>query len=252
MKTNIRRKKLIAIFILLFSSAAYAQGGAAKNGGVQDLPPIPGEIDQANRRDAKRFFFGGFTANGLSWFGTGYQFSSKIAVSLQWQEQRTIQRFDLDVTGVQSDLSGMFTLTNSEKIQRQASVQLEWFPFSGPYYFAAGIGTESYIEKQRKTELQVPIDRYSDYTWNISQQRGFVSLGAGFRYVFPSGFFIHLGGNILGYPNRHTHEQRGAYSSNYNLDYRQVQKDWQEPEKEARDRQNSYGAQLQLLFGIAI
>ncbi len=254
MKIYLQRKTVLAFLIFLLSSSSYAQGNTnlKAGGNQQDLAPIPGEIDQINRREKKRFFLGGFSANGLSWFGTGFQFSPKFALSLQWQEQRVIQRFDSDVSGVQSDLSGLFTVTNSEKIQRQLSLQLEWFPFAGPYYFAAGAGLENYLEKQRKTETFVPTGDYKDYAWSISQQRGFVSAGAGFRYVFPSGFFIHMGGNLLVYPNRPTHEQRGSYSSNANWDYRDFQKAWQEPEKEARDHQNLYGAQLQVLFGIAI
>lgn len=241
----------ILVFLLLFSGSVFAQG-PAKGGGVQELPPIPGEKDQSNRREAKRFLIGGFTASGFSWFGTGYQLDSRFAITAHWQEQRSIQRFDLDATGLQTDLSGVLTLTNSEKIQRQTSIQLEWFPFSGPYYFSAGLGLENYFEKQRRTEVLIPLVLYKDYEWNLSQQRGFLSLGAGFRYIFPSGFFIHLGGNLLGYPERSTHEQRGSYSSNTSWDYRQLQKDWQEPEKEARDRQGIYGAQIQFLIGIAI
>ncbi|TGL61091.1 hypothetical protein EHQ64_11345 [Leptospira sarikeiensis] len=231
-------------FLLLLSFPSFAQGN--------DLAPVPGELEQAKRREVRKFFVGGFTANGLSWFGAGYQYSSKIALSFQWQEQRVIQRFDLDATAVQADLSGVLTLTNSEKIQRQLALQLEWFPFSGPYYFAAGGGLENYSEKQRKTEAYVPSGNYKDYSWDFSQQKLFLSAGAGFRYIFPSGFFIHVGGNLLLYPNRPTHENRGAYHTNYNWDYRQFQKDWDEPSKEAKSHQNLYGAQLQILFGIAI
>ncbi|MGJ4790281.1 hypothetical protein [Leptospira koniambonensis] len=244
MKQNLIQK-LFFVSFLLIAPAAFAQGN-------NDFAPVPGELEQAGRRSSRKFFIGGFTANGLSWFGSGIQFSSKLAASLQWQEQRVIQRFDLDVNGVQPDLSGVFTLTNSEKIQRQLALQMEWFPFSGPYYFAAGAGLETYSEKQRKTEGYVPGGNYRDYAWNISQQKLFLSAGAGFRYIFTSGFFIHVGGNILFYPERGTHEQRGSYATNTSWDYRQLQKDWQEPEKEARSHQNPYGAQLQILFGIAI
>ncbi|TGK06589.1 hypothetical protein EHO59_00140 [Leptospira semungkisensis] len=243
MKKNLLQVSWIA-FLILISSVSYAQ--------EKELPPIPGELEQADRRAKRKIFAGGFTANGLSWFGAGYQFSSKLALSLQWQEQRQIQRFDLDLSGVQTNLSGTFTLVNSEKIQRQTSIQLEWFPFSSPYYFAGGVGVESYLEKQRKSETLYPTGIYTDYAWNVSQQKLYVSAGSGFRYIFPSGFFIHMGANILFYPNRPVHIVRDAYDSNAAWDAREFQKDWNEPAKEAKQHTNPYGAQLQLLFGIAI
>ncbi|TGK02567.1 hypothetical protein EHQ53_13775 [Leptospira langatensis] len=232
------------VALLLASTVSYSQ--------EKELAPIPGEWEQADRRAKRKIFAGGFTANGLSWFGAGYQFSSKLALSLQWQEQRDIQRFDLDLSGVQSNLSGTFTLTNSEKIQRQTSLQLEWFPFSNPYYFAGGVGIESYLEKQRKTETLYPTGVYTDYAWSISQQKLYFSAGSGFRYIFPSGFFIHLGANLLFYPNRPTSVVRDAYDSNAAWDSRELQKNWNEPEKEARQHSNPYGAQLQILFGLAV
>lgn len=74
-----------------------------------------GEEDQLQRRASRKFFLGGIGASGFNWLGLGHQLSQRFALTLLWQEQRTIQRFDLQLNGVQSDLSAQFTLTNHEK-----------------------------------------------------------------------------------------------------------------------------------------
>ncbi|PJZ69094.1 hypothetical protein CH373_17635 [Leptospira perolatii] len=239
---------LIILFFLLATASVSAQNSSGGGNGA-----IPGEEDQASRRSSKKFFVGGFIFNkfnGLNWIGFGYQFSSKLAISFQGNEQRRISRFDLDLIGAQGSTAS-FTLTNSEEIQRQAMLQLEWFPFANPYYVGVGAGTETFSKIERTTNTSTLINDVKYYDWSLLQKRTFASIGAGFRYLFPSGFFVHLGGNFLGYLGTNSHPQHGAYISNSYWDPASFEKAWKSPNAEAKDHQNAYGMQLQVLVGIS-
>ncbi|EPG73977.1 hypothetical protein LEP1GSC058_3994 [Leptospira fainei serovar Hurstbridge str. BUT 6] len=248
----------ICVYLLLFFSlndSILAQNKTESSAQLSssngDFSPVPGEEEQSQRRANRKFFIGGLGANGFHWLVIGHQLSQRFALNLLWQEQRTVQRFDLHLSGVQPDLSGQFTLTNHEKKQRQIGLQFEWFPFANPYFFAVGIGLETFTEKQRKTLTWVPIGATQEHDWNVLQKKGFISGGAGFRYFFSSGFFIHFGGNLLLYLNKSYQAHRGAYVANTYWDPRQFQQDWMEPDKIGRDRQSGYGAQVQIMLGFA-
>ncbi|TGK08595.1 hypothetical protein EHO60_14665 [Leptospira fletcheri] len=242
---------LVAVFLSgsLFGKSQDADD-ASKSLRTLDPASLPIHSAQAERRAANRFFIGGIGADGFVWGGIGVQISGRFALSLQMQEQSSLQRFDLKMNLVPANLSGTFTLTQHERIQRQTGLQFEWFPFSNPYFFAFGAGLESFSEKQRKREIWFPYVSVQEHDWNLNQKRPFLSAGAGLRYLFGSSFFVHFGGNILLYLKQDYHVNRGAYYTSAIWDPTQFQQLWTEPDKEGKSRQSGYGAQIQILLGF--